>query len=115
VVLIDPRPERLAITRLIVEASAALTVVGAAADLAEAEVQIQAEQADIALLEIQLPVAQGLEAIAALRGQFPKLTIIVCSFHDDRATRQATQEQGADGYLVKPLSVRDLVALTRRA
>jgi len=111
VVLIDPRPERRAITSLVVERCAGLTVVGLAAGLGDADSQIRAEHADVAVLEIQLPVAEGLTTIATLRERFPDLRIVVCSFHKDSATREAARAQGADGYLTKPLQVADLLAL----
>ena len=111
VVLIDPRPERRAITRVLVDRSDVLTVVGVAVDRAEAESQIQAEQADVALVEIQMPVPEGLATIAALRGHFRDLCIIVCSFHDNAATRDAARAHGADGYLGKPIQIDELLRL----
>ena len=44
--------------------------------------------ANAVVLEIQLPIAQGLDTISALRDDFPTLSIIVCSFHNDVATRR---------------------------
>jgi len=111
VVLIDPRPERRALMGLLVAQCPGLSVAGMAADLGEAETQIREKQADIAIVEIQMPVADGLAAIAALRAQFPDLRIAVCSFHDEAATREAARAQGADAYLSKPLSPRDLFAI----
>jgi len=111
IVLIDPRSERRAVTHLLIGGCPALDVVGLAADLDEAAVQIRAEQPDAALVEIQMPVTDGLAAIAALREGFPELRIVVCSFRDDAATRQAAHEAGADGYLRKPLEVSALARL----
>lgn len=111
IVLIDPRPERRAITSMFVERSSALTVVGLATGFADAEALISAEHADAAVIEIQMPVAEGLAAIAALRDRFPGLRIVVCSFRDDAATREAARALGADGYLIKPLEVPALVDL----
>lgn len=111
VVLIDPRPERRALMGLLVEQCPGLSMVGVAADLSEAEAQIREQRADVAIVEIQMPVADGLAAIAALREQFPDLRIAVCSFHDDPATHEAALSQGADAYLSKPLSPRELFAL----
>jgi len=108
-VLIDPREERRAITNLIIKKCRPLTVVGLAGNLDEAETQIRAERAHAALVEIQMPVTQGLATITALRNQFPDLRIVVCSFHNDPATRDAARTHGADGYLNKPLEVDDLV------
>ena len=107
--LIDPREERRAVTKLLVERCLALTVVGLAGSFDEAETQIRAEQADVALVEIQMPVTQGLETIGALREKFPDLRIVVCSFHNDSATREAARTHGADGYLTKPLQVDELL------
>src|SRR6476661_7743176 len=111
IVLIDPRPERRAITSMFVERSAALTVVGLAAGFADAEALIRVEHADAAVIEIQMPVAEGLAAIAAVRDRFPGLRIVVCSFRDDVATRESARALGADGYLIKPLDVSALVDL----
>ncbi|MEY2432438.1 MAG: two-component system, NarL family, invasion response regulator UvrY [Acidimicrobiaceae bacterium] len=111
VVIIDPREERRAITNLYVERCGLLTVVGSAGNLGDAQTQIRTERADVALVEIQMPVTQGLDTIGALRDQFPDLRIVVCSFHNDSATREAARLRGADGYLTKPLQTDDLVVL----
>jgi DNA-binding NarL/FixJ family response regulator len=111
VVLIDPREERRAVTNVLVERCPTLTVVGLAAGLDEAESQIRLEHADLALVEIQMPVAEGLVTIAALRDKFPGLRIVVCSFHNDAETRESARSRGADGYLTKPLEIADLLAL----
>ncbi len=96
---------------MLVDRCPSLTVVGLAGSLSEAETQIRAEQADVALVEIQMPVTDGLATIGALRGQFSDLRIVVCSFHKGSATREAARSHGADGYLVKPLQVAELLAL----
>ena len=109
VVLIDSRQERRAITSGLVERCALLHVVGLTGTLSEAESQIRGAQADVAIVEIQLPVTQGLATISALRERFPELRIVVCSFHDDAATREAARTHGADGYLTKPVHVDELL------
>lgn len=65
------------------------------------------------LIEIQLPVTQGLDTISSLRYDYPALRIIVCSFHCDQATKSAALARGADAYLLKPLSPRHLRPLLR--
>jgi DNA-binding NarL/FixJ family response regulator len=109
VVLVDSREERRAITNLFVERCQSLTVVGLAGNLDEAEAQIRTQHAEVALVEIQMPVAEGLETIGALRDQFPELRVIVSSFHNDVATREAALQRGADAYLRKPLQIDDLL------
>ena len=92
-----------------------MTVVGYADTPVSALEAVARLGADAVVLEVQLPVAQGLDAISALRHDFPSLAIIVCSFHGDAATKQAASARGADGYLVKPLSPRELHAILRSA
>ncbi len=85
-----------------------IIVVGTA-DSADAAVSaVDLYGATAVLVEIQLPVSEGLATIHALRAAYPAITIVVCSFHDDSRTRTAAMDAGADAYLVKPLSPRDL-------
>jgi CheY-like chemotaxis protein len=63
---------------------------------------------DAVLLEIQLPVASGLEVIRTLREAHPALWIVVCSFHASASVRRAAEGLGVDLYLAKPVSPRDL-------
>ena len=111
VVLVDPRDERRAITTGQIARCPSLTVVGSSGSLDDADAQIRAGVADVAVIEIQMPITKGLAMIGALRERFPLLRIVVSSFHADAATRAAASVQGADGYLPKPLDTRDLVAL----
>jgi DNA-binding NarL/FixJ family response regulator len=111
VLLLDPREERRAITSHLVERSPLLTVVGLAATVDEADALIRSEHADVAIIEIQMPVPEGLAAIGVLRDRFPDLQIVVSSFHFDPATRAAVAALHVAGYLMKPLLIDDLLAL----
>lgn len=85
-----------------------VTIVGFAEDPAGAVDAVDRLDATAVVLEIQLPVALGLETISALRKARPALRIVVCTFHDDDDTRLAAISSGADDYLIKPLSPRDI-------
>jgi len=113
-VLIDSRHDRRAIMNFLVETCPGLSVVGLAGNLDEAAALIRAKEADVALIEIQMPLADGLATIGGLRDQFPELRIVVCSFLHDSATRESATMRGADGYLAKPPRATDLLALIRR-
>ena len=43
----------------------------------------------------------------------PLLRIVVCSFHNEAATRESALARGADIYLTKPISPRDLYRVLR--
>lgn len=112
VVVIDHRHDRRQlmghVTRL---GGDDVTIVGFAEDPAGAVDAVDRLDATAVVLEIQLPIAVGLETITALRKARPALRIVICTFHDDDDTRLAAISSGADAYLIKPLSPRDIYPL----
>jgi len=86
-------------------------VVSLAATLAEAEAQ--RGDADLVILDLMLPDGSGFEWIGALRGERRDKPIIVLSSRDGEADRVAALETGADDYVTKPFSPREIVARVR--
>lgn len=109
VVLVDVRPERRALVGRVVDlALGSGTVVAEVATASEAVAAMDRQTIDTAIVEVQLPVTEGLSVIAALRAARPELMIVVCTFHDDKTTRKDAAAAGADIYLVKPVNAREL-------
>ena len=105
VLLVDARPERRELIRHLVQGTGlAEPDVEEAGSGAEAVELLDRVERDVAVVEIQMPVNQGLEAIAALRRRSSDLRIVVCSFHADPATKELALGGGADVYLDKPVS-----------
>lgn len=105
ILIIDNRPDRREVMRHLVAATgAAAPDIAEAATAAEAMALLDAGGCDVVVVEIQLPVAVGLETIAALRSHWPDSRIVVCSFHREEATKARARAQGADAYLDKPVS-----------
>ncbi|HZQ75996.1 MAG TPA: response regulator [Acidimicrobiia bacterium] len=105
VMLVDARPERRDLIRHLVESTGLAGVdVGEASSGAEAVEFLDRADLDVAVVEIQMPVREGLEAIAALRRRSSDLRIVVCSFHHDPATKELALVGGADVYLDKPIN-----------
>jgi DNA-binding response OmpR family regulator len=112
-VVIDGRDDRRQLMTHILEQAGDVVVVGYADGPVSAVDAVDRLQADAVLLEIQPQVTQGLDTISALRDDSPALAIVVCSFHANPATKQTALDRGADAYLVKPVSLRDLRAVLR--
>jgi len=109
VVLVDSRSERRAVMRRVVEqALGDDTVVAQVGTETEALAAVDHRLADAVVVEIQMPLAEGLSVISALRAARPSLRIVVCTFHGDRSTQAQAAAAGADAYLVKPVNARDL-------
>jgi len=72
-----------------------------------------APQADLLLLDLGLPGLDGLEVIRELRSAEWRLPILVVSAQGSEDIRVRALELGADDYLTKPMSVREMVARVR--
>ncbi len=72
--------------------------------------QLQVELNDVAILDISMPVMDGLELCRRLRAQSETLPIIFLTSRDEEFDRVLGLELGADDYLCKPFSMRELVA-----
>jgi DNA-binding NarL/FixJ family response regulator len=114
VVLVDARPERRAVMRQMFEHSNVLaTVVGEADNTTEAVVAVEGRATDLVVIDLRTPEQDGLDAVAALHRRFPPLVILVCSFNSDPVIRRRALDGGADAYLLKPVSAREVMAAMR--
>ena len=88
-------------------------------DGAEAWSAFQRGLPDLAILDILMPRMDGLELCRRLRGASEELPIVFLTSRDEEFDRVLGLELGADDYLCKPFSTRELVArvkvLFRRA
>lgn len=112
VLVIDDRRDRRELMAYVVELCGDDVAVTGYADGPSAAVSaVERLGATVAVIEMRLPTA--LETIAALRTENPDIPIVVCSFLDDGATRLLALGHGADVFLSKPVSPRDLGAHLR--
>ena len=70
---------------------------------------IRTQQPDLALLDIQMPLTDGLEAAKVIARKHPMPVIILTAFSQAELLEKAVQLP-IQGYLVKPVSERDLAA-----
>jgi two-component system response regulator VicR len=83
-----------------------------ARDGQEALEQARLEQPDLIILDLMLPRLDGLEVCRALRRE-RDVPIIMLTARDSEVDRVVGLELGADDYVVKPFSVRELMARVR--
>ena len=111
VVLVDDRRDRRSVMRQVFEHSGvAATVVGEADTGDDAVALVEHHGAQVAVIELAMPVADGLAMVSEIRRRLPDLTIVVMSFATDASIRTQALAEGADAYLVKPVSAREVVA-----
>jgi DNA-binding NarL/FixJ family response regulator len=109
VALVDSRPERRQVMRHVVEGGVTGAVVVVEADTADDAIAgIGAHDVEIVVVEIQMPVDDGLRTVTALRQHYPTLGIIVCSFRSDPQIQTEARLLGADRYFCKPVRRSEL-------
>ena len=109
VVVVDDQPLMRAGFRMILEAQADIDVVGEAADGAEAVALAERAQPDVVLMDIRMPVMDGVEATRRLPGQ---RVLILTTFDLDEYVVDALQA-GASGFLIKDAPPEELVHAVR--
>jgi two-component system response regulator ChvI len=72
--------------------------------------QFESALPDLAVIDILMPRLDGLELCRRLRAVSPSLPIIFLTSRDDEFDRVLGLELGADDYLCKPFSMRELMA-----
>ena len=78
-------------------------VVGQAGDGRQAVEKVRALRPDLVLMDINMPVMSGLEAIRLIKAENPKVKIVVLTVSDEDEKLFEAIKSGADGYLLKSL------------
>jgi DNA-binding NarL/FixJ family response regulator len=91
-----------------------MRLVAEAASGGEALQQFREHRPDVTLMDLRLPDMSGIEALTALRTEFPAARIIILtSFAGDVDIRRSL-EAGARGYMLKTMPPKDLVEVIRQ-
>ena len=89
-------------------------VVGTAADGVQALEKAESLMPDIVLLDLAMPVMDGLQALPGLRERLPDARIVIFSGFEHEALAREALAAGADAYIEKGTSVMQLVARLRQ-
>jgi two-component system response regulator MprA len=87
--------------------------VSVAADGAEALDIIRTEEPDGVILDMMMPVLDGLDSCRTLRAEGNYVPVLMLTARGDVNDRVAGLEAGADDYLVKPFALQELLARVR--
>jgi DNA-binding NarL/FixJ family response regulator len=93
---------------------AGFEVVGRAADGADAVALARQVTPDLVLMDLSMPVLNGLEATRLLTELLPGTPVVILTAYDSPDLHRAVREAGAAGYLVKDVGVDELVAALDR-
>lgn len=71
------------------------------------------DRPDIAILDVRMPVMDGVACTQELRRRYPDLPILILTTFDDRALVQGCLEAGANAYLLKDIEQEQLIDAIR--
>ncbi len=109
VLIVDDAEDIRMLLRLKLAKQGAYQVVGEAADGFDAVEQARALQPDLVLLDMAMPKMDGLQALPLIRAAVPHVRVIVLSGFNRATLEQEARDAGADQYVVKGGSMRDLM------
>jgi DNA-binding NarL/FixJ family response regulator len=94
---------------------AGMTVVAEAGDGGEA-VRLAGElRPDVVVMDVSMPVLDGIEATRRIHDDLPELPIVIITMHGDEALRRDAVNAGAAGFLTKDVSMQEVVATITQA
>jgi len=79
----------------------------------EAIEQFRAQSPDITLMDLQMPEMSGIDALIAIRGEFPSAKVIVLTSYGGDALAVRALKAGAQAYVLKGLVRKDLLDTIR--
>jgi DNA-binding NarL/FixJ family response regulator len=113
IVLIEDQPLVRAGVRKVLDAVPEFEVVGEAGDGDEMLKLLRSAQADLVVLDLNMPRRDGFEALRDLRALGRPVKVLVLSLHDDPVYVGRAVREGAHGYLLKDSAVEDLPTAVR--
>jgi DNA-binding NarL/FixJ family response regulator len=90
-----------------------ITVVGEAANAAQALARVPALRPQVAVLDVRLPDGDGVTVCRELRSQMPDLACLMLTSFDDEEALLDSIMAGASGYVLKQIQGSDLVSAVR--
>jgi DNA-binding NarL/FixJ family response regulator len=99
--------------RQLLESEDDLKVLAEAGDGEEAQALIEKHKPDVAVLDIQMPKASGIEVTRWVRAHFPEVGVLILTAYDDDPYVMAVLQAGANGYVLKTAQADDLIQAVR--
>jgi len=113
VVLVDDHAQIHRIVQVILGATTDIKLVGQGANGQEGMALCEQYRPDIALMDVVMPVMDGIEATKVLHERLPAIKVLVLSSYQDHESVYAMLRNGAVGYLIKSSLAQDLAETIR--
>ena len=114
VLLVDDHPVVRQGLRSMLETNPDIRVVGEASDGLEGLRLAKRLGVDVALVDIRMPLLNGIQLTRELRGQLPQVKVLVLTTYEQDEYLFGALQEGASGYLLKNSSFEEIVGAIRR-
>jgi DNA-binding NarL/FixJ family response regulator len=91
-----------------------LLVIGEAADGPDALQKIRQLQPDVVLMDVQMPIIDGITLTRQITQEFPTVAVIILTIYQQDQKMLQAMKNGARGYLLKSASVREVTQAIRK-
>jgi DNA-binding NarL/FixJ family response regulator len=115
VYLVDDHPAIREAIRDTIENTIDMEICGETSSSDEAFREIEELQPDVAVVDISLNDAHGLDLVQNVRSQYPEVRMIVFSMYDENVYAERAIRAGAAGYLMKSEPTKNIVEAVRSA
>jgi two-component system NarL family response regulator len=113
VLLVDDEPLFRRGLQLVLRAVTGVEVVGEAADGEEALEKVRELVPDVVIMEVRMPVMNGIEAARRIRSEVPSTRILMLTTSDDEGDLFEAVKAGANGYLLKEVTIQEVAEAIR--
>ncbi len=98
------------LTHILKKVDRTIRVISSAYNGREAVEVVEKNPPDVIIMDIRMPVMNGVEAVKIIHQRHPSIKIIVLTTYDDDEYVKDALKYGASGYLLKDIPIEDLVA-----
>jgi DNA-binding NarL/FixJ family response regulator len=113
ILIVDDHPLLREGIAALIAGRADMNLVAQASNGREAITQFRLHQPDVTLMDLQMPDMNGIDAIIAIRGEFPDARIVVLTTYSGDALAQRALKAGAKAYVLKSHVRKDLLEIIR--
>lgn len=86
-----------------------MALVAQATNAQEAIAQFRKHQPDVTLMDLRLPDKNGIEALIAIRAEFPEAKVVMLTTFEGDVEIQRALEAGAQGYILKSMPPKEII------
>ncbi|MCP3424995.1 response regulator transcription factor [Rothia sp. AR01] len=113
VLIVDDQPLMAKALKVFVSGSEGMRVVGDASNGAEAIEQVRSLAPDVVVMDMQMPVMDGVEATRLITREFPRTRVLAVTTFSSEQYLVPALRAGASGYIVKDAEPDEVIAAIR--